>query len=117
MACVATLLDVTGSEVLGVDLDRQRELRVRFDDGVTCVFPLLDLRLACPCATCRGRRDHDQPAYAGTSITALDASLHGNWGISIDWSDGHSTGIYPWTHLRAWYEADAAEVDPQESGA
>ena len=94
--------------MLDVELDRQRELRVTYDDGVTCTFPLLVLRQACPCATCRGRREQDRPAYGGHEITALDASLHGNWGISVDWSDGHSTGIYPWTHLRDWWDAEFA---------
>lgn len=94
-------------QVVDVELERERELRVTYDDGVTCSFPLIDLRRACPCATCRGLRDADRPAYEGSMITALDAEMHGNWGISIEWSDGHSTGIYPWEHLRAWWDAGA----------
>lgn len=92
--------------MVDVELDRQRELRITYDDDVTCAFPILLLRQACPCATCRGRRDADQPAYAGDTITALGAELHGNWGISIEWSDGHSTGIYPWSHLRTWWDTE-----------
>ncbi len=45
------------------------------------------------------------PWYDGATISALGAEMHGNLGISIEWSDGHSTGIYPWTHLRAWWDA------------
>ncbi|MFW2333711.1 DUF971 domain-containing protein [Ilumatobacter sp.] len=93
------------AQVIDIELERERELRVVYDDGVTCAFPLLELRRACPCATCRGRRDADQPAYGGAVISALGAELQGNWGISIEWSDGHSTGIYPWDHLRAWWDA------------
>lgn len=96
---------MTGAQVIDVELERELELRVRYDDGVTCSFPLLALRQACPCATCRSRRDADEPAYSGDDIGALGADMHGNWGISIDWSDGHSTGIYPWTHLRSWWDA------------
>ena len=103
------------AQVVDVELDRERELRISYDDGVTCVFGLLDLRLACPCATCRGRREAGSPAYGGTTITARGAELHGNWGISIDWSDGHSTGIYPWTHLRTWYDEDVAHADEGDS--
>ena len=96
---------MTGAQVIDVELERELELRVAYDDGVTCHFPLLELRRACPCATCRGRREADQPAYAGDTVTAIGAELRGSWGISIDWSDGHSTGIYPWDHLRAWWDA------------
>ena len=35
-------------------------------------------------------------------LTALDAHLVGNWGVTIHWSDGHETGIYAWSMLRAW---------------
>lgn len=100
---------MTDVQVVDVELERQRELRVAYDDGVTCTFPLLLLRQACPCATCRGRRDLSRPAYEGSSITALGAQMHGNWGLSIDWSDGHSTGIYPWSHLRSWWDTDLAD--------
>ena len=95
---------MTNAQVIDVELERDRELRVTYDDDVTCTFPLLELRQACPCATCRGRRDLDTPAYSGSSIDAVGAEMHGNWGISISWSDGHSTGIYPWTHLRSWWD-------------
>ena len=97
---------MTIAQVIDVELERRVELRVTYDDGVTCTFPLLALRQACPCATCRGRRDVDEPAYRGASIDARDAELHGNWGISITWSDGHSTGVYPWSLLRSWWDAD-----------
>lgn len=96
---------MTEPQVLEIELDRQRELRLTYDDGVVCAFALLPLRQACPCATCRNRRDVGDLAYRGDTITATGAELHGNWGISIAWSDGHGTGIYPWTHLRAWWDS------------
>jgi DUF971 family protein len=37
-------------------------------------------------------------------LTAIDAELVGNWGLTIRWSDGHETGIYAWSILRAWAE-------------
>ncbi len=92
-------------QVVDVELDRASALSVSYDDGVTAVFPVLELRQGCPCAGCRGRRDQDLPVYAGETITATDAELHGNWGIAIRWSDGHDTGIYAWEHLRRWWDA------------
>ncbi len=34
----------------------------------------------------------------------------GNYAITINWNDGHSTGIYSFEHLRALGEQGAAEV-------
>ena len=76
-----------------------------FVDGVVATFPLLDLRQGCPCAGCIGRRERDLPAYAGDAITALGGELHGSYGIAIQWSDGHGTGIYGWELLRRRWEA------------
>jgi DUF971 family protein len=88
-------------QVIDVEVDRAREVRVTFGDEVTATFPVLELRKACPCAGCRGHRDAGREAYHGTEITITEAELHGNWGISLVWSDGHSTGIYAWTYLRS----------------
>jgi DUF971 family protein len=95
---------VPGRQVVDVELDREVELRVTYDDNVTATFDLLSLRRACPCATCRGRRDQGTDAYGGSSISARSADMHGNWGISIKWSDGHDTGIYAWDLLRRWWD-------------
>ena len=91
--------------VTDIELDRDRELRIEYDDGVVAIFPVLPLRQACPCAGCRGRRDQELAAFAGAEITAVGAELHGNWGIAIRWSDGHDTGIYSWQLLRRWWDA------------
>ncbi|HUG00183.1 MAG TPA: DUF971 domain-containing protein [Ilumatobacter sp.] len=92
------------TQVIDVELDREVELRVTYDDDVTATFDLLTLRQGCPCATCHGRRDQGLDAYSGSSISARSAEMHGNWGIAITWSDGHATGIYAWEHLRRWWD-------------
>jgi DUF971 family protein len=38
-------------------------------------------------------------------ISIVNAELTGAWGISIEWSDGHSTGIYAWSVLRRWWDS------------
>jgi DUF971 family protein len=96
---------VVSNQVVDVELDRGRELRVTYDDGVTAIFPLVPLRQSCPCAGCRGRREQSLDVFAGDTITVAEADLHGNWGIAIRWSDGHDTGIYAWEHLRRWWDA------------
>lgn len=98
-----TLRDVHG--VVDVELERDVELRIRYDDGVLAVFPVGELRQACPCAGCRSRREQSLDVGPGDAVAVTDAELHGNWGIAIRWSDGHDTGIYAWEHLRRWWDA------------
>jgi DUF971 family protein len=107
------------AEPVDIDIVRDRSVTVTFDDGMVCEFPVDALRAACPCATCRGLREQGDVAWPRpghpTTITIVDAQLSGAWGLSIDWSDGHSTGIYAWSVLRRWWQAGldhALVVDP-----
>ena len=107
---------VPGPQVTDVELDRERELRVTFDDGVVAVFPLDELREACPCAGCIGRRDRGLPAtIAAGPVTAAGAELHGSWGIAIRWSDGHDTGIHGWEQLRDRWDRGIDEIASSET--
>ena len=47
----------------------------------------------------------------GGPISITDAKLAGAWGLSLDWSDGHSTGIYAWTVMRQWMDERDDDVD------
>ena len=105
-------------DIVSVEVDRASHVEVEFEDGVTARFELPPLRLACPCAECNSRRQRGEPASRpvaeGGPITISDAKMAGNWGLSLDWSDGHSTGIYAWTTLRRWIDErdDEAVEDP-----
>ena len=104
-------------DVLNIEVNRASHVEIEFEDGVTARFELPPLRLACPCAECNSRRQKDQPVsqsvMEGGPIAIVNAELAGNWGLSLDWSDGHSTGIYAWTVLRQWSdERDEDDDDP-----
>lgn len=106
-------------DVLNIEVDRTSHVEVEFEDGVTARFELAPLRLACPCAECNSRRQKGEPASKGVmegdQISITDAELAGAWGLSLDWSDGHSTGIYAWTTLRQWIdERDDEDDDPAD---
>ena len=92
-----------------IDVVRDRAVTIVFDDGETCVFGVGELRSACPCASCRGWRERGEVAWPRPgmpdTVSIVDASLNGAWGLSIDWDDGHSTGIYAWATLRRWWDA------------
>ena len=91
-------------DVTTIEVDRASQVTIGFGDGVTARFGLGELRLACPCAECNGRRQRGasvSPAVErGEPVTITDAELSGAFGLSLDWSDGHRTGIYAWTLLR-----------------
>ena len=95
-----------------ISIERERAVTIEFDDGVVCEFPVEALRAACPCASCRGWRERGEIAWPRpgmpATIAVRDAELNGAWGLSIDWSDGHSTGIYSWEVLRRWWDAGMA---------
>ncbi|MCH8806523.1 MAG: DUF971 domain-containing protein [Planctomycetes bacterium] len=95
---------------LEIDLDRSKELRIKWADGHAGVLPLAELRRACPCATCRTAREeraknplHVIPADSDPMkmATARDAQLMGTYALRITWNDGHDTGIYNYGMLRA----------------
>ena len=84
----------------------------RRDDGILIewdkqgdrtFFEARALRLACPCAACveemSGRPLLD-PARVPEDIKPLRIALVGAYGLRVDWSDGHDTGIYVFERLR-----------------
>jgi DUF971 family protein len=89
-----------------VELDRAQGLTLAWDDGTELTFGLEELRVNCPCAECRGLREQDRPVWPKPAspipLRAVTAELVGGWGVTITWNDGHATGIYTWSLLRAW---------------
>ena len=83
----------------------------RQDDGIRIesdrvghegLYPALALRLACPCAACveeiSGRPLLD-PATVDPAVRPVSVALVGAYGLRIQWSDGHGTGIYTFERL------------------
>ena len=97
-------------ELVGLDVERESGVTARFADGHVATFTVGELRMACPCATCRDLRDRGKAPWplpnGPTTLAISDARFHGAWGVNITWNDGHSTGIYPFETLRRWSEGD-----------
>ena len=91
-----------------VEVDRTSHVEIVFEDDELARFDLAELRLNCLCADCNAKRQRGQSVQpdveAGGTVTVASAKLAGAWGLDLDWSDGHSTGIYPWEHLRTWHD-------------
>lgn len=99
---------------LRLNLKKDKKLEVEWKDGTRSVYPIAQLRAACPCAGCRGEReqrakepvqtvqsrlrvlsgDHSRP------LAVTGAELVGSYAIRLDWSDGHGSGIYSFAYLR-----------------
>lgn len=96
-------------DIEAIEVDRTKHVRIEFADGVTATFDLAPLRLACPCAECNSRRQKGTSVsiLAETdpdAITITEAAMAGAWGLNLDWSDGHSTGIYAFEKMRQWID-------------
>ena len=93
-----------------VELDKDIGLTITWPDETTDQFDLFELRFNCPCAGCRGRREQGLDAWptpgAPEPLLAEGAELVGAWGLQIHWNDGHETGIYAWSMLKAWRATD-----------
>jgi len=95
---------------LKLNLKRDENLEIEWQDGHVCVYPLAYLRKRCPCASCKTFRE-EQARKPRTSLTvfsktsegplaATHAELVGGYALRIDWSDQHGSGIYSFQYLR-----------------
>jgi ATP-binding protein involved in chromosome partitioning len=76
----------------------------KWPDGHETKYKARDLRLACRCAMCIEETSGKQllePATVPAQVQAKRMELIGQYAVSIEWSDGHTTGIYNFRDLRA----------------
>ncbi|WP_462137081.1 gamma-butyrobetaine hydroxylase-like domain-containing protein [Candidatus Mycalebacterium sp.] len=86
-------------------------LQIEWSDGHSSVYAYEDLRLICPCATCRRLRATSRtgklpfktrivPGSGDTRIKAEKIDKVGLYALQFKWNDGHDTGIYTFEFLR-----------------
>lgn len=81
-----------------LSLDHDGKLAIDWSDGRRRRYDIGELRRRCPCATCRYERDAEG-CTVGTpedfsSVTLSQVLPVGNYAYNIQFSDGHSTGIF-----------------------
>jgi ATP-binding protein involved in chromosome partitioning len=80
-----------------------RGLVIVWADGHESEYDVRDLRLACACAHCINEWTGESlldPATVPADVHPLKIEGVGRYAIQIEWSDGHSWGIYTFERLR-----------------
>lgn len=82
-----------------------KETIINFDwkDGTKSSIDVYSLRSHCPCAVCVDENSGKRilkPENISLTIKASSLRLVGRYGISIQFSDGHNTGIYTFIKLK-----------------
>jgi DUF971 family protein len=96
-----------------VEIFRDGETRIciRWSDGMENFWEARDLRKACPCATCREKKSGkvDRKEGLGLEVIPMKEAVQmrvsgmrpiGNYAYAIEFSDGHSSGIFGFDLLR-----------------
>lgn len=95
-------------EPVDIVVKRDDGITITFADGHVGIYPMVELRLGCPCATCRNLREQGEESWprpgSPQPLRITDARMHGAWGLNVTWNDGHATGIFPFEALRHWSE-------------
>jgi ATP-binding protein involved in chromosome partitioning len=81
-----------------ISFDAQH-IRLKFPDGRQIQVKNRDLRLNCACALCRDEingKSLINPDKIKADIAPKEITPLGNYAVGITWTDGHSSGIYPY---------------------
>lgn len=90
-------------------LTDDRLLQIEWSDGTSRRYRIRQLRDACPCATCREKRNAPPPDPLSLPVlskaelaplTIAGMKPVGNYAYTIAFSDGHDTGIFSFELLR-----------------
>jgi Mrp family chromosome partitioning ATPase/DUF971 family protein len=80
-----------------------KAITLSWPDGETVSVPNATLRKACACAVCVDEMTNApllDPKSVPDDIHALKVGTIGNYAITVDWSDGHNTGFFPYKTIR-----------------
>lgn len=78
-------------------------LRIEWRDGRVSEFQPRYLRLCCPCAGCVEEMTGQpllDPGRVPADVHPTAIRYVGSYALRFDWSDRHTTGIFPWAYLR-----------------
>lgn len=78
-------------------------LDITWDTGELKSIKLSNLRNNCPCAICNAEKEEWSssyiPLFTQEQLSLTNISLVGTYAISLEWKDGHNTGLYDFEYL------------------
>ncbi|HTE86660.1 MAG TPA: P-loop NTPase [Dehalococcoidia bacterium] len=90
-------------EIAEITQPSENEVRIRWKDGHESIYTGYALRVDCRCAICideiSGNKRLREESISN-DVRPLSIDPVGRYAIRFHWSDGHSTGIYPFEQLR-----------------
>ena len=92
-----------------------RELRIAWSDGQVNDFDVVELRRSCRCANCVNELTGAQilhPTEVGEDVRPQTIRQVGNYAFQVNWTDGHTTGIFTFDYLRQLAEVTSAPSGP-----
>ena len=91
-----------------LDLERERGLRVDWNDSTTVFYPVAFLRRMSPSADSIAAKEEQEnnplailPSTGSGPLTIKEIELVGNYAVRFVFSDGHTAGIYSWEYLQS----------------
>ena len=102
----------TSTDPEHIAISKSKGIRIDWKDGHHSEYGLQYLRDECPCANCTGAHGTPARPKQGAAEAANPFQMYqpalkmlgveqvGSYAIRIDWSDGHSAGIYSYEHFR-----------------
>lgn len=91
-------------------------VEITWEDGRVQKFRASFLRAGCPCATCRNAKfDVEESMFPGIQVEKLN--LVGAYAIQFEYSDGHSTGAYPYQKLKIIFSEPGSPRHAEEAKA
>lgn len=78
------------------------EVFLSWNTGPSYAVPYRELRFLCPCAVCVDERTGERvikKEHVAESVRPTGVQPVGRYAVQINWSDGHSTGIYHFEKL------------------
>jgi DUF971 family protein len=87
-------------EIIGLG---KQQIRFVWDDGGEDLWGARELRIRCACAHCQSEATGERlldPKTVPEDLSVKDMHLVGNYGVGIQFSDLHATGIFRFRELK-----------------
>lgn len=96
---------------VGIVREGESRIRIQWSDGKENLWDAWELRKLCPCATCKEKRGGEKKVGIGKGLEVISLSEArpmrvegmrpvGNYAYAIEFSDGHSSGLFGFGLLR-----------------